>query len=169
MLLVGAGACEKKTRLLTGTREGDEEKLRELREKIDSLSLMYSCSDASEWRFTAIGAKACGGPTGYVPYSTKLDTAAFLRMVETYTALQDAYNREHGIASDCAYVTPPSHVVCEDGKPKLVREGRTVKPSKRNAQRRGNPNNIRRNPTCLISSSYKTKQPKTVSSSTKMN
>ncbi|MGV3762563.1 hypothetical protein [Parapedobacter sp.] len=117
LLLIGVSACEQKTPLLTGTKEGDEGKLRELREKIDTLSLMYPCGDASEWRFTAIGAKACGGPTGYVPYSTRLDTAAFLKMVKTYTALQDAYNREYGIASDCAYVTPPSEVVCEEGKP----------------------------------------------------
>ncbi|WP_262245502.1 hypothetical protein [Parapedobacter soli] len=130
MLLIGAGACEKKEQILTGTKEGDEEKLRELREKIDSLSLMYPCSDAAEWRFTAVGKKACGGPTGYVPYSTRLDTAAFLKIVETYTELQDAYNREYGVASDCAYVTPPSEVVCEDGKPKLVWEGRAFEPLK---------------------------------------
>src|SRR3546814_7455970 len=109
MFLIGAGACEKKEQHLTGTREGDEEKLRELREKIDSLSRMYPCSDAADWQFTAIGAKACGGPTGYVPYSTELDTGAFLRMVETYTALQDAYNREYGIALDCAYVRSEEH------------------------------------------------------------
>lgn len=120
LLLIAVGACEKDTQLLTGTREGDEEKLRKLREKIDSLSLMYPCNDASEWRFTAIGAKACGGPTGYVPYSTEMDTADFLKKVDEYTALQDAYNREYNIASDCAYVTAPSRVVCEDGKPKLV-------------------------------------------------
>lgn len=120
LLLIAVGACEKDTQLLTGTREGDEEKLRELREKIDSLSLMYPCNDASEWRFTAIGAKACGGPTGYVPYSTEMDAAGFLKKVDEYTALQDAYNHEYGIASDCAYVTPPTQVVCEDGKPKLV-------------------------------------------------
>ena len=125
MLLMLAGACEKKEQL-TGTREADEEKLRELRGKIDSLSLMYPCDDAAEWQFTAIGAKACGGPTGYVPYASQLDTAAFLKMVETYTALQDAFNREYGIISDCMYVTPPNQVVCEDGKPKLVWEGRTV-------------------------------------------
>ncbi|MEC3881597.1 hypothetical protein [Parapedobacter sp. 10938] len=127
VLLIGAGACEEKTQLLTGTRESDEEKLRELREKIDSLSLMYPCGDASEWRFTAIGAKACGGPTGYVPYSIKLDTTAFLKMVGSYTALQDAYNREYGIASDCAYVMPPNQVVCEAGKPKLVWEDLSVR------------------------------------------
>lgn len=123
MLMIGMGACEKKEQFLTGTKEGDEEELKELLRKIDSLSGLYPCEDASGWRFTAIGAKACGGPTGYVPYSKKLDTANFLKMVDTYTALQDAFNREYGIVSDCAYVTAPSHVVCEEGKPKLVWEG----------------------------------------------
>lgn len=125
LLLVGVGACEKKEQLLTGTRAGDEEKLRELRGKIDSLSLLYPCSDAAEWQFTAIGAKACGGPTGYVPYSFELDTAAFLELVENYTAIQEAFNREHDIVSDCAFLTLPSRVVCKDGKPELVWDSET--------------------------------------------
>lgn len=120
VLLMGVIACEKKEQLLTGSREGDEKELQELRQKIDSLSTLYPCEDASQWLFTAIGAKACGGPTGYVPYATQLDTADFLKLVKTYTALQAAFNKKHGVISDCAYETPPNHVVCDNGKPKLV-------------------------------------------------
>lgn len=45
------------------------------------------------------------------PYSTELDTTAFLKMVETCSALQDAYNRNHNVVLDCAYVPRPSPVV----------------------------------------------------------
>ncbi len=119
LLMAITSACEKR-QLLTGSRDGDIERLQQLRREIDSLTGLYPCEDAREWRFTPIGAKACGGPTDYIAYSTRLDTAAFLKKVEHYTKTNEAYNREWNIASDCMYLMPPSYVVCTDGKAELV-------------------------------------------------
>lgn len=119
MLAVAFGACEKE-QLLAGSQQDDDRRMAALYREIDSLSGLFPCEDAGEWRFAAIGAKACGGPTGYVAYSTKLDVDDFLSKVDHYTRMQEAYNRKWHIASDCAYLMPPSHVVCEDGKAKLI-------------------------------------------------
>ncbi|WP_257666522.1 hypothetical protein [Parapedobacter tibetensis] len=117
-IIIAVTACDKRN--LAGTREADDKKLEQLYHEIDSLAGLYACEDAEEWRFTPIGEKACGGPTGYLAYSIKLDTAYFLEKVETYTKLQKAYNKKWDVVSDCMYLMPPSHVRCEEGKPKLV-------------------------------------------------
>ncbi len=119
LLMVIISACEK-NELLTGSREGDDKKLEQLRQEIDVLAEQYPCENPDEWRFAPIGHKSCGGPTAYIAYSTKLDTVSFLKKVETYTNVQKAYNEKWQVASFCDYLTPPSHVVCEDGKPTLV-------------------------------------------------
>jgi hypothetical protein len=38
--------------------------------------------------FTSIGSKACGGPTGFVAYSLKLNTTEFLDKVKKYTIIK---------------------------------------------------------------------------------
>jgi|SRR5690554_797967 len=125
LLAMALGACENE-QLLVGDREHDNQHLERLWREIDSLSGLYPCEEASEWRFTAIGAKACGGPTGYVAYAVHLDEEDFLEKVERYTRLQDAYNRKWNVISDCMFLTPPDRVVCEDGKPKLLWDNRVV-------------------------------------------
>lgn len=119
LLILIVLACGK-NELLTGDRDSDLEKLIALRAEIDSLVLLHPCEDADEWQITAIGAKACGGPTDYIAYSNRLDTDDFLRKVEYFTRVNEAYNNKWNVASDCMYLTPPSHVVCEDGRPKLI-------------------------------------------------
>jgi outer membrane protein assembly factor BamD (BamD/ComL family) len=97
----------------------DEKKLKELYSNIQKMPGEFNCDNANDWKFTAIGAKACGGPTGFIPYSIKMDTAVFLQKVRSYTAQQDAFNKRWNISSDCMAVLPPKGVACEDGKPKF--------------------------------------------------
>ncbi|SKB85042.1 hypothetical protein SAMN05660226_03421 [Parapedobacter luteus] len=111
-------ACEKQT--IMGSPEAESLQLEALRQEIDSLAAQYPCEDVTEWRFTAIGEKACGGPAGYIAYTTEMDTVAFLEKVATYTELQKAYNSKWDVVSDCMLLLPPSRIDCEDGKPKLV-------------------------------------------------
>ncbi len=75
------------------------------------------CESDEEWTYTAVGSKACGGPVGYLAYSTEIDTVAFLKMVEDYTKAQKAYNTKYGIISDCSVPTQPTGVFCSEGKP----------------------------------------------------
>jgi hypothetical protein len=41
------------------------------------LSTSKQCENSADWAFTSIGSKACGGPTGFVAYSLKLNTTEF--------------------------------------------------------------------------------------------
>lgn len=85
--------------------------------EIQELSLGVPCEDASEWRFTALGSKPCGGPWSYIAYSSKIDTLDFLNKVKDYTERQRRFNIETGAISDCALAQRPEEVICRDGKP----------------------------------------------------
>ncbi|MDO5968295.1 hypothetical protein Q4Q35_00610 [Flavivirga aquimarina] len=100
-------------------QEKDYRELMDLFDEIYKLSISVACTDANDWTFTAYGAKACGGPKGYIAYSTKIDTASFLQKVETYTNLEKAYNIKWGIVSTCDLPKHPVGVICENGHPVL--------------------------------------------------
>ncbi|HKO77174.1 MAG TPA: hypothetical protein VJU52_08155 [Flavobacterium sp.] len=90
--------------------------------EIISASMVNStqCSNPAEWSFTAIGSKSCGGPTGFIPYSLKINVTDFLKKVEDYTKAEDAYNKKWGIISTCDIILPPTRVDCVNGKPTLM-------------------------------------------------
>jgi len=98
----------------------DDQLLTDLYLEIIGLSTSYSCNDDSEWKWTPIGAKACGGPTGYIAYSTKLDMNSFLAKVSFYTHQQDTYNIKWSIISDCSIPPEPINVICENSLAELI-------------------------------------------------
>lgn len=93
--------------------------MKNLINKIDSLISTETCSDATEWKFTAIGSKACGGPSSYIAYPIKLENEV-LPKVTQFTSMQSAFNTKYKIMSDCAMVLPPTEIKCEEGKAVLV-------------------------------------------------
>lgn len=98
-------------------REQDWNNLQLLFSEIESLASSVVCEDSGDWTFTAYGNKACGGPVGYIAYSTKIDRKQFLNKVEAHASAQDAYNRKWGIYSDCSVPLEPKDITCEDGMP----------------------------------------------------
>jgi len=98
----------------------EQERIDKLFSELKKISLSVSCTDSSTWTFTEIGNKACGGPSGYIAYSTTIDTASFLKKVKEYSKAVEDYNKKWSIISDCAIVQPPTKVVCKDGLPTLV-------------------------------------------------
>ena len=102
------------------SRAQEAEILQEMFAEIESLASSEVCEDASEWTFTAYGSKACGGPIGYIAYSTNIDTESFLNQVEEHRIAQDEFNEKWGIISDCSAPQEPEDVICEDGNPVLV-------------------------------------------------
>ncbi|WP_296704672.1 hypothetical protein [Algoriphagus sp.] len=98
------------------SRTYDLTELEELYEKIVSISESKVCTNPSQWKFTAIGNKACGGPTSYIAYSSEINESEFLDLVAQYTKLQKEYNSKNNIGSDCSFVSPPSEIKCENGK-----------------------------------------------------
>lgn len=97
----------------------DRENLKQLIGEIDSLISTEVCTDPTEWTFTAIGAKPCGGPSSYLAYPKKL-AEEILPKVTQFTAMQDAINKKYHLMSDCAVVLPPSEIICENGKAVLT-------------------------------------------------
>lgn len=115
MLLLGIClSCDNDNEL---TQEQEAENLSQLFAEIESLASMQDCTDPSIWNFTSYGHKACGGPVGFIAYSTTIDTVLFLEKIETHRAAQQDFNIKWGIFSDCSIPVQPSGLVCENGKP----------------------------------------------------
>ncbi|MBN3520311.1 hypothetical protein JYB62_09875 [Algoriphagus lutimaris] len=114
LFLIFLGGCQLADEQPT---QVDLNNMDEIYEKIIELSESKTCSNSSNWKFTAIGSKPCGGPIGYIAYSNEINEKEFLDLVERYTKLQAEYNQKNNMASDCMYVVSPTRVVCENGKP----------------------------------------------------
>lgn len=110
-------ACKDK---FEGSKEDDRQQLERLMAEIKAISEQEKCVNSADWKFLPIGSKACGGPTGIVTYSVKIDTTAFLEKVNKYTKEQAAFNKKWKIVSDCSVLLPPKSIICENEKPKLV-------------------------------------------------
>lgn len=100
-------------------REKDHRALMDVFDEIYELSISVTCSDSSDWSFVAYGAKACGGPQGYIAYSKNIDVEAFLQKVEAYTNLEKAFNEKWSIFSTCDLPAQPKSVSCSNGYPIL--------------------------------------------------
>ncbi len=87
--------------------------------EIIRLSESITCTNASEWKFTPMGSKACGGPARYIAYHQSIERN-FLDLVERFTALQKAYNEQNNVLSDCMLVGPPRTIQCEGNKAVLI-------------------------------------------------
>lgn len=111
-----ASACE----LLNDSSKSYElEEIDELYNEIAALSESVPCTNSSEWKFTPMGSKACGGPSKYIAYHQSVEKK-FQELVDQYTFQQQEYNRKNNIVSDCMLVAPPRSVTCEGNKPILV-------------------------------------------------
>ena len=94
--------------------------LNELYIEIQELAQSEACVDAGEWAYTAIGAKACGGPADYIAYPLNINVESFLEKVAQYTAMQEEFNETWGIVSDCALPAEPIGIECIDGAAQLI-------------------------------------------------
>lgn len=100
----------------TSTLEEDNLTLSELYNEFSDLSESIACTDASLWKYTAYGSKACGGPIGYMAYSECINTNDFLNKIEKYTTLQNTYNNKYGVVSTCDVPPPPTSINCVNGE-----------------------------------------------------
>jgi hypothetical protein len=95
------------------------EELVKQQSEIIQLSESVSCTNASEWKFTPMGNKACGGPARYIAYHQSVERE-FLDLVERFTTAQKTYNETNNVLSDCMLVGPPRTIQCEANKAVLV-------------------------------------------------
>ncbi|MEQ1507469.1 MAG: hypothetical protein ABMB14_34890, partial [Myxococcota bacterium] len=67
------------------------------------------CAAVEDCRSIGVGAKACGGPTGYLPYcATAVDEAALEDTVADQIAAWKARNEETHAVSDCSVPAEPT-------------------------------------------------------------
>lgn len=101
-------------------QEIDHRKLMDLFSEIENLSYSETCANATNWTFVAYGAKACGGPQGYIHYSRNIDTTSFLNKVEAYSKAEKEFNIKWSVVSDCTIANPPKSIECRNGYPVLI-------------------------------------------------
>jgi hypothetical protein len=100
----------------TSSQQEDNKTLNYLLESIKKMANTKTCDPTGSYSFTAIGSKACGGPTGYIAYTNSINVKLFLEKVEYYTAQQSYYNQKWQIMSTCDIPMEPSGVICQDGE-----------------------------------------------------
>ncbi len=118
ILFFAIAGCEEKD--LYNTKQEDEIELSTLKSELNKMTNQFACENSADWNFVAIGAQSCGGPTGFIAYSKKIDETAFLDKVNSYTKKQQAFNIKWKILSNCALLAAPKSIECVSGKPKFV-------------------------------------------------
>lgn len=88
--------------------------------EIEKLSQSAPCTDETKWSFVAFEAKACGGPQGYLAYSSEIDTVLFLQKVEAYTNAEKEFNSKWNVISDCSLPSTPKKVVFLNNLPNFI-------------------------------------------------
>jgi hypothetical protein len=79
------------------TQDADQAGLDNLYKDIEKTANQFSCENAGEQKFTAIGSKARDSASGFIAYSVKIDESKFLKKVEQFNTLQTDYNKKHGV------------------------------------------------------------------------
>lgn len=101
------------------TQEEEQVQMKNLIKEIDSIIGAENCAEAMDWKFAAIGSKACGGPSSYIAYPTKLEEE-ILPKIAQFTSMQSSFNTKYNLMSDCAMVLPPVEIRCKNGKAVLI-------------------------------------------------
>lgn len=87
--------------------------------RIHSLVGNASCANDGECRSLPLGAKACGGPDGYLAFSTKATPEPTLRaLAQTYAGERRKANSASGMMSTCMFMADPG-AVCRAGTCRL--------------------------------------------------
>ena len=74
-----------------------------------------ACTDSGQCRTLPVGARACGGPEGYLAYSTAGGKEATLRaLAEQHPQEARAANAKSGMISTCRFMPDPG-AVCTAG------------------------------------------------------
>ncbi|WP_256081573.1 hypothetical protein [Massilia sp. YIM B04103] len=82
--------------------------------RIRTLAAHNRCSSSSQCHSLPLGAKACGGPEAYLPWSSaSTDGARLQALAQRYQAQRVKENA--GLASDCSMVDDPG-AVCRAGR-----------------------------------------------------
>lgn len=112
ILTLGFAGCDEVKSDQELTRLALEEQLQDIYAFLDN----KNCSKDSECVFMPYGSKACGGPRGYLLFSSETDVRTLQKMVEKHRKAEASYNKQNHIISDCSIPVPPEKIACKDGK-----------------------------------------------------
>jgi hypothetical protein len=110
-LLFMAFQCEDDVNL---TKEEEQQELVALKQTIENLAETSVCNENTQCKFIAFGSKPCGGPWGYLIYSTSINVEELESMVADYNQKQADFNTKYSVISDCSAVMPPTSLTCEN-------------------------------------------------------
>lgn len=96
------------------TQEEERKELNLSKRAIEDLAATSICNETTECKYIAFGSKPCGGPWGYIIYSTSIDIEKLKLWVEDYNEQEAAFNSKWGVFSDCTIVNPPISINCEN-------------------------------------------------------
>lgn len=88
--------------------------------EVYALAYSKKCKNAADWKFTPYGSNACGGPVGYMAYSTKIDTVALFNKIATYNMAEAAFNKKWSITSNCIEMEAPQSIECQNESAYLI-------------------------------------------------
>lgn len=98
-----------------------QEQLSDLKQQLDTLTADKSCDNSSQCQVTAVGDRACGGPSSYLIFSTKHNNATTVtQLADKITAAEKAYNLKNQVMSICEHLTKPSAQCVENKCVKLA-------------------------------------------------
>ncbi|AKJ29779.1 hypothetical protein [Caldimonas brevitalea] len=87
-----------------------------LRQEIETAVGDAACTSDAQCRTLPMGAKACGGPERYLPWSTaRSDGARLTALSRELETARRAQQRESGMVSNCSMVTDPG-ARCAEGR-----------------------------------------------------
>ncbi|WP_396602721.1 hypothetical protein [Algibacter sp. R77976] len=96
------------------TQEDESAELEILRLKIETLAKTSICNEEFECKYIGFGSKPCGGASGYLIYSTSIDTEKLESLVLNFNQKHAAFNTKWGIISNCTVTDPPVEINCEN-------------------------------------------------------
>ena len=93
--------------------------------ELNTLITDKQCDTSTQCRISAVGSRACGGPSSFVVYSTKsASEKQVAALSDKITKLESNYNSQKGMMSICQHLTTPSTQCVENKCVKL--EGSAV-------------------------------------------
>ncbi|MCF7566858.1 hypothetical protein L3X37_00570 [Sabulilitoribacter arenilitoris] len=96
------------------TQEEERKDLNIYKNAIEDLAATSVCNETTECKYIAFGSKPCGGPWGYLIYTTSIDTKKLKLWVEDYNQRESNFNSKWDVGSDCSVVNPPISINCQN-------------------------------------------------------
>lgn len=107
LVAVAAAACAQQEG--PPAPEQTREYLQALEQQARAIARQDGCDRLDQCATAPVGAKACGGPRTHLVYCRATTNEQELyRVLEELRLAEEAYIREAGIGSDCAFIGPPS-------------------------------------------------------------